>query len=149
MQITTEIEIDAPVARVWDVLTDFPGYAAWNPFMVRLEGTVEVGARITIDIQPPGSKRRRMRERIYAISPQSELRWGAHLLVPGIASGTHVFRLETLPGGRTRLHHGEEFTGILIPFFRKLLARIEQGFVLTNEALKRHVEAGSREGNRA
>ena len=143
MKIATEIEIDAPVARVWEVLTDFPGYATWNPFMVNLEGKVEVGAPITIDIRPPGGKPRRMREKIYAIAPNEELRWGAHLLIPGIGSGVHVFRLEELPGGRTRLHHGEVFSGILVPFVKKMLAKIEAGFVLTNEALKRHVEAQS------
>lgn len=28
---------------------------------------------------------------VYAISPEEELRWGAHLLMPGIGSGVHVF----------------------------------------------------------
>lgn len=142
MIIATQVDIDAPVARVWDVLTDFPGYATWNPFMVKLEGKPEAGAPITIDIRPPGGKPRRMREKVFSVTPQSELVWGAG--IRGIGNGVHTFRLEELPGGRTRLHHGEVFTGVIFFFVKKLVAQIEAGFVLTNEALKRHVEATSR-----
>ena len=32
-QISTEIEINAPVETVWSILTDFDKYPDWNPFV--------------------------------------------------------------------------------------------------------------------
>ncbi|MGF1663466.1 MAG: SRPBCC family protein [Kineosporiaceae bacterium] len=40
--VITTIDIDAGPQAVWDVLTDFPAYPEWNPFMDRIDGTAEV-----------------------------------------------------------------------------------------------------------
>jgi hypothetical protein len=40
------VEIDAPASVVWQVLTDLPRYGEWNPFCVRAESTLEIGAPI-------------------------------------------------------------------------------------------------------
>ena len=34
-ELHSEIEINAPVERVWEVLTDFASYPRWNPFIRR------------------------------------------------------------------------------------------------------------------
>ena len=54
IQLRTEIEIGATAERVWDILTDFAAYPAWNPFIPRLDGSVAVGARLDARLQPPG-----------------------------------------------------------------------------------------------
>jgi hypothetical protein len=139
MKIRTEIEVAAPPERVWEVLVDFPGYAAWNPFMVSIEGKAEVGEKITIEIAPPNMRRRKLRERVRAVTPYAELRWGAGLPIPGLLDGDHFFQL-VKHGDRTRVLHGEDFTGLVVPLIKGMLANIEKGFALTNEALKRRVE---------
>ena len=55
-QLHSQIEIDAPAAVVWDILTDLEHYADWNPFVVESTGTVAVGERLTNRMQPPGGK---------------------------------------------------------------------------------------------
>jgi hypothetical protein len=37
------VEIEAPAAVVWGVLTDLPRYNEWNPFCVRAESTLAMG----------------------------------------------------------------------------------------------------------
>ena len=40
--------------HVWRVLTDFPAYREWNPFITSIRGPLEVGAQLEITIRPRG-----------------------------------------------------------------------------------------------
>ncbi len=42
----TEVEIDAPVERVWEIMTDFEAFPDWNPFIKKMRGDLEVGATL-------------------------------------------------------------------------------------------------------
>ena len=55
-QLDSMIDIDAPAERVWQVLTDFGAYPAWNPFIVRADGAAEEGSRLTVRMQPVGAR---------------------------------------------------------------------------------------------
>lgn len=50
MRITEQIEIDAPPAAVWDVVSDLDTHTAWRPALVEFrqvsDGPLAVGARI-------------------------------------------------------------------------------------------------------
>ena len=48
------VEIDAPVAVVWQVLTDLDRYAEWNPFTVRIDTTFKLGDPVHLHIPTPG-----------------------------------------------------------------------------------------------
>ena len=139
--IATSIEIAAPPTRVWEVLTDFPAHAEWNPFITSIAGPLTVGGRLEIFVQPPGGRGMRFKPRLLAADPARELRWRGKLLLPGLFDGEHRFRLEAVPGG-TRLHHGERFSGLLVATMSAAaLGAIEQGFVAMNEALKARAES--------
>ncbi|MFN4274789.1 MAG: SRPBCC family protein [Ferrovibrio sp.] len=146
MDITTEILIDAPPARVWAVLADFATYGAWNPFMPQIFGTPQAGARLRVRIVPPGSGGMTFRPRLLTVTPERELRWRGHLLVPGLFDGEHRFRLEPTDGGqRTLFRHGESFSGLLLPviFGARAQAATRAGFEAMNAALKRRAESAA------
>jgi hypothetical protein len=42
------VEIDAPAKIVWDILIDMPRYGEWNPFCVKAESTLEMGAPVNM-----------------------------------------------------------------------------------------------------
>jgi hypothetical protein len=44
------IEIDAPASVVWQILTDLPRYGEWNPFCIKAESTLELGAPIVMHL---------------------------------------------------------------------------------------------------
>ncbi len=142
--LRTQIDIDAPPARVWAVLMDFPAHARWNPFVRSIEGEARVGARLAIHLQPPGDGGgMRFRPVVRVLEAQREFRWLGRLVLPGLFDGEHAFRLEPLPGGGTRLHHGEDFSGLLVPLFGKSLeGGTRAGFEAMNAALKREAEGG-------
>ena len=137
--IDTRIDIAAPVARVWDVLTDFARFPEWNPFITRIEGTAEPGARLRIEIKPPGKSAMTFTPTLLAARPGKELRWRGRLLLPGIFDGEHAFELAER-GGICAFRQSERFTGLLVPLLGGALAATERGFDAMNGALKKRVE---------
>lgn len=56
--VSETVKIAAPARVVWQVLTDMPRYNEWNPFCVRAESTLEMGAAVNmklINYAVPGS----------------------------------------------------------------------------------------------
>ncbi|PSB08160.1 SRPBCC domain-containing protein [filamentous cyanobacterium CCP1] len=140
-EINTSIEIDAPAEAVWEVLTDFSHYSQWNPFIRSIHGEAKQGETLEVSIQPPGSNGMTFRPVILTLQPGCELRWLGRLLLPGIFDGEHRFQIEPLGENRTRLIHGEVFSGLLVPFlWSSLDKQTRQGFEEMNHALKRQVE---------
>jgi len=143
MELRTEIEIDAPPSAVWDILSDFPRYGEWNPFIPHIAGELRVGAKLEVVLAPPGGNEMTFRPKVLVVDPGRELRWRGHLLVPGLFDGEHFFRLSEARPGLTRLAHGEDFKGVLVRLARKALTNTARGFVFMNQALKRRAEESS------
>ena len=47
MKFSTSISIDATPDQIWDILTDADAYPEWDPGMIRLEGEIAPGNKIT------------------------------------------------------------------------------------------------------
>ncbi len=139
--ISTQMDVHVSIDRVWDVLVDFDSYDQWNPFIIKGQGRPSVGRFVPITIQLPGQKPGPYRVRILACDPPHELRWLGHFKMPGLCNGNHVFQLQDLGAGGTRLIHAETFTGLLVPFiWPSLGGRFLQAFESVNNAVKARVE---------
>jgi hypothetical protein len=132
--IERAITVSAPAGRVWSVLTDFAGYQEWNPFMPRIEGALEVGARLSVRLAPPGGRAITMRPTVVTVEPERRFSWLGRLGVPGIFDGEHEFVL-TPEGDGTRFVQRETFRGVLVPLTRRTIDRAAQGFDDMNRAL--------------
>jgi len=115
--VETGTDIAAPPWRVWRLLTDFDAYSAWNPFLTRVQGRAEPGARLRVRVEPPGRSALLLTPRVVALETGRALRWRGRLLVlPGLLDAEHAFHLEWLAEGRaTRLRHAARLTGLLAP----------------------------------
>lgn len=142
-EIVTEIEIDAPPERVWAVLTDFPAYCEWNPFITRAEGRPEPGTRLRVRIHPPGGSVMAFRPKVLRAEPGRELRWLGSLLFRGLFDGEHAFTIEPIGGARVRLVQRECFAGVLVPLLASTLDKTRRGFEAMNRALKARAENAS------
>ncbi len=141
MELRTEVEIAASKERVWAVLTELSAYPEWNPFIVELQGVLEPGGKLSVTIsQPETGSSRRFNAQILTCEPAQELRWLGVLGAKILFSGEHFLRLEALEGGKTRVIHGENFKGWLVPYLTRSLERTARGFVYMNRALKRRAE---------
>jgi hypothetical protein len=142
MQLRTEIVIAASPRAVWNVLTDFPSYPEWNPFIPMVRGDLRVGAQLDIVVAPPEGRELELRPTLLAADPEKELRWRGHFLFRGLFDGEHFFRLTELEPNSTRFSHGEDFSGILVKLASSALTKTARGFVYMNQALKKRVETG-------
>ena len=46
LEMETEVIMDAPQEKVWQVLTDVHAYPDWNPFITSIEGEMKLGRSI-------------------------------------------------------------------------------------------------------
>lgn len=132
LHITTTIDLPATPSEAWAVLTDFAAYPDWNPFITKASGNWAVGN--TVAITAGGMS---FQPRVLNFTPSSELRWKGKLFFNGLFDGEHYFLLSENPDGTTALEHGERFSGLLVPAFRrKLETETKAGFIAANEALR-------------
>jgi hypothetical protein len=57
-------------------------------------------------------------------------------IINGLFDGEHYFILKPNEKGTTDFIHGEKFSGILVPFFKGMLKKTQEGFELMNQELK-------------
>jgi len=138
--IESDIEINAPISRVWALLTDFAAMPSWNPFIKSISGNLTQGARLSVHIAPPGTSGMWFKPTILSVRRERELRWLGHLFVAGMFDGEHYFLLESNGGDRTRLTQGEKFSGLLVGLLSGTLSSTEAGFKAMNTALKQQAE---------
>jgi hypothetical protein len=141
MEIRSELEIAAPAAEVWGILTDFPRYQEWNPFITEIKCEGSVGGPLELRLSLPEGRDHRLKARLLRLEADHELRYRAHLLFPGLFDGEHFLRVQALAAKRTRFVQGENFTGVLLRFSGRTLTQVARGFDYMNEALKRRAEA--------
>ena len=141
-QLHTQIEIDAPAKRVWELLTDFASYPQWNPCIRYISGHPAPGERLQARLEPPGGRAMTFKPKVLTAEPNRELRWLGHLLVPGVFDGEHSFTIEPMEANRVRFVQREAFKGLLVPLLaRSLETNTQRGFEQMNRALKERAEA--------
>src|SRR5215218_148381 len=92
-ELTAFVDIRATPERVWQVLTDLPAYAEWNPFVTRADGAVVVGSRLAVSVPPVNALvQRRLRPTVREVIPPRRLTlWSRldRLGIPGLFDVEH------------------------------------------------------------
>jgi uncharacterized membrane protein len=135
------VVVEAPTARVWDVLVDVESWPRWTPTVTSVrrldDGPLRVGSSARIE-QP---KLRPMVWTVTELVPERSFTWVAR--VPGVAiTGEHT--ITRLDDGRTRLDLVATSSGPLA-FLADLLAGWRTRDYVAREAagIKAAAEAGS------
>ncbi|MGH3914841.1 MAG: FAD-binding protein [Pseudonocardiaceae bacterium] len=142
MQLRSEVEIDASPERVWAVLTDFPSFPRWNPFIRSAHGRLRPGEQLTIKLRL-GRRLMTFRPRVTVVDEPRELRWLARQWVPGLFDVDRRFLIESVGATGSRFVQSESGSGVLAPVLMPLMRRgILRGYHALNAALKSRVEDG-------
>jgi hypothetical protein len=140
-ELRTEVEIQAPPARVYEVLTAFHRYHEWNPFLTAVEGELKVGARLAVEMSLPEGNTYELAPTLLAVTENAELRWRGRFAFPLLLEAEHFFLMSERGAGVTRLVQGQNFSGFLLRFASNALTLSARGAVYMNQALKKHAEA--------
>jgi hypothetical protein len=136
--IETSQEISAAPETIWRVLTDFNSYNEWNPMLRDMEMTLQPGANIKFRVLNDKGKSLGLKAKVTQISENRQLQWRGGNRV--LLSGEHYFRIERLEHGSCRFHHGERFSGPLLPLVRFILEDAIVMYERMNEALYQRIQ---------
>ncbi|WP_394614195.1 SRPBCC domain-containing protein [Lentzea sp. JNUCC 0626] len=106
-EVRTELVIPAPIDVVWRVLTDFAGYARWNPVM---EYTQVDGVHTKVKAAKGTPFERDFDGEITSMEPYALASQGGD---PSTFFGRHRWELSEVDGG-TRLVNVETFSGTMV-----------------------------------
>lgn len=116
---------------------DFKKYPEWNPFIKSISGEQKVGSHLKVNLQGMTFK-----PEILVLEKNREFKWVGKLWIKGLFDGTHQFALEESGDGTISFIHGESFSGILVPLFKKKLeTETNFAFQKMNKALKNRAES--------
>ena len=150
--LTTFVDIDATPERVWQVLTDLPAYAEWNPFVTEADGAFVVGGRLSVSVPPVNALvQAHLRPTVVEVVPLRRLRLRSQLIRPAVPGLFDVDLTMTITehdgGGGVRLWQQDRFGGLLAPLLIRSLNRHRAAaFQAMNEAIKRRAEGMSAAG---
>ena len=87
-----------------------------DPFITSTEGTVQVGGRLTLGMQPVSGSAVTLRPTVVEVVKWRRLRWQGRLGVRGLFDADHLFLVEPRGPSGSRLVQHEQFNGLLVPF---------------------------------
>jgi hypothetical protein len=138
------VEIDAPASVVWDVLVDLGNYGEWNPFCVKCESTLEIGAPVKMTITNtwnPGELTDVV-EYVCAFEPPRLLSWEMYWSEAWPYAGRRDQVIETLGPERSAYRSTDAFLGETgVHIMRFAGGWISAAFTSTAKALKARAEA--------
>lgn len=139
-EISNQITINAPVDRVWTVLTDIDRFPEWNPVIRRVEGNLTVGEMVRMTASAPDGEQ----QWTCCISRHQDGREFAWQFIdrhPLLYRGEHTFCVIAIDAHTTRYIDVETFHGLLVPGRRHALAtQTRAGMAAMGDALKHRVE---------
>ena len=136
-EVRTEIKINAPKAKVWDILMDFDTWAEWNPIVTKAGGSAAIGEALTMTMAgPDGGDAQSYSPVITEFSPPDSFRWNAKMGASFLFSNDKILELTETESG-THLVHSETFSGLMAAMmWGKMKAGVPPMLNSMNEALK-------------
>lgn len=139
--IDAAMEIDAPAELVWQVITDFPRYGEWNPFVTECRSSLIPGEPIDMVVRL-GGRPRRQREWIRSHTPGHELSYSMRPVALGTLHSLRSHTLTPLGDHRTRYESHFELNGWLHPVVVALLGKhLKAGFAGMTAGIQQRAES--------
>ena len=140
-ELRTEIQLSAPIDKVWQVITDFDHWTDWNPTVKAASGNASVGSKLSITIDGKGSRDASYQPIVLESNAPKSFRWRATMMASFVFKNDRIFDLKEKDGG-TELIHTEEYSGLMVAMmWTKLREFALPCLEEMNKALKVKLEA--------
>lgn len=130
--------IKALPETIWKILTDAPNYPAWDPYAIRIEGTIADGQSITAYTKL--SPDRAFPVKVTDFVPNQRMSWVGGLPL-GLFKGVRSFTLTPKGNDTVDFTVREEFTGPLLAVMGRSLPDMTKPFQEFVDGLKARAEA--------
>lgn len=141
--IRTEIVLDAPAERIWELVTDCELYSRWNPLFVKGTGSMQTGAQLELVVQLPGMGPFIVTPTVLVAEPRSGFRWQHTVVGKGLFRWRYGIDLEVDAPNRLKVVQQSAFGGILGPVFNLAFKKeVANGLKAMNDAVRRWGEKG-------
>ena len=131
--------IGATPEAIWAILTDGLAYPTWDSGVVRVDGRIAPGERITVVSEVnPG---RTFPVRVAEFNPGRRMVWAGGMPL-GLFTGVRTFALEPNGEGASRFTMREESSGLLAPLVGRSIPDLGPSFERFANGLKRRAEGG-------
>lgn len=138
--IDCELEINAPLDTVWEVITDVKRYSEWNQFTVECKSTLKPGDPIDMKVML-FSKPQAQTETIFTHVPKQSMSYGLDGGVLKAIMSNRIHTVKALGPNRTHYHSHFELSGWLMPLVRALMrSRLENGFRVMTAGIRDRAE---------
>ncbi len=74
-RIENRLGIQAPASAIWRVISDLPGWAAWNPLYTRASGQLRIGTELTLTEQVAGQDPQVITPTVVDWVPDAQILW--------------------------------------------------------------------------
>jgi hypothetical protein len=135
MACRVALNIQAPAARIWSLLTDANGFPRWNSTVTRIEGQIREGERLRIHV--PGTDRT-FTPRVSGVVPDERMTWTGGF--SPVFKGVRTFELTPCNDGSTEFVMEERFSGLMLPFVKGSMPDFGPVFERYADDLRREAE---------
>lgn len=129
--------INARPETIWAILTDAPKYPEWDPGVIKIDGTIASGNKITAHSKI--SPNRAFPVTVSEFVPNKKMVWSSGMPL-GLFKGARTFTLTPKGAGVTEFSLREEFTGLLLPLIGRTIPDLSQNFQDFADGLKAEAE---------
>jgi hypothetical protein len=123
--------------KIWKLITDGPGFPAWNPTVDRVEGTIAPGQTIKVFVKVnPG---RAFPVKVTQFEPGRRMVWSGGMPL-GLFKGERTYELTPAEDGLIRFNMREEYSGPMLPMIWRTIPDLGPSFQEFAQSLKAAAE---------
>lgn len=138
-RIQNRIGVRASAEAIWDVMTDFGNWHAWNPYETGLEGRLGFGTPLSLQEEFPEQPARAVSATIQEWEPCGQLLWAEKRGF--LFRSLRYYEIEPLEKNASIITNGIAFVGIRGELFHdKHRSKFRPALLDINERLKAHLE---------